>query len=89
MEPLPAQKQQILQALVALQRQSAPIRIWTQLPNEDIYLKRTAYSRLIAMRALAVEAGFASSLVQVDIVTVPGMAVPQRDMAIFIAEQKK
>ena len=89
MEPLPAQKQQILQALAALQRQSAPIRIWTQLPNEDIYLKRTAYSRLIAMRALAVEAGFASSLVQVDIVTVPGMAVPQRDMAIFIAEQKK
>lgn len=89
MEPLPAQRQQILQAIAGFQRQSAAIRIWTQLPNEDINLKRTAYSRLMSVRALAVEAGFKSSLIQVDIVTVPGMAMPQRDMAIFISEPKK
>lgn len=88
-ELLPEQKQQILQALTTMQTQVTALRIWTQMPNEDVYLKRTAYSRLIAIRSLAVEAGFASSKVQLDMVTVPNMPVPQSDMVIYIAEQKK
>lgn len=89
-EPLAVQKQQIVQELEALRRQATSIRIWTTVPSEDIYLKRTAYSRLIVLRVLATEAGFASSSVQLDIVSAPSSTITaKRDMTILIAEHKK
>jgi hypothetical protein len=89
-DPLTVEKQQIVQELEALRRQTASIRIWTTVPSEDIYLKRTAYSRLIVLRVLATQAGFASSSVQLDIVSAPSSTITtKRDMAILIAEHKK
>lgn len=88
-DPSPEQKKKIVQAMEVMYRQYGAIRIWTPLPNDDIYLKRTAFSRLTALRAMALEAGFTSSRVQIAIDVVPGSSMPQRDMTLFVAELKK
>jgi hypothetical protein len=87
---LPAsQKQQLLQALDGLQRQGMSVRVWVNLPTDDVYLKRTAYARLVSLKAMALEAGFTPSRVQIDIDTVPGMAAPQSEMTFYLGRLNK
>ena len=83
-EPLPQQRQQIIQALSQMARDAKAVRIWTRLPSNDLYTRRTAFSRLTAMQVLAVEAGFGNTAIQLDMEAVPGKPVPQREMTVYV-----
>jgi hypothetical protein len=87
-DALPAQKQSIVQSLSALNRQDNKLRVWVNLPSDDVYLKRIAYSRLMAVRAMAIEAGFPPGRVSVSIETVAGLAPLVREMTFHVAEVK-
>jgi hypothetical protein len=87
---LPAlQKQELVKALDVLLQQDAKLRIWMQLPTDDVYLKRTAYTRLVALKALAIEAGFAPARVLIDIDILPGMPQPQSEMTFYVDRWNK
>lgn len=87
-DALPAQKQSIVQSLSALNRQDNKLRVWVNLPSDDVYLKRIAYSRLMAVRAMAIEAGFLPGRVSVSIETVAGLAPLVSEMTFHVAEVK-
>ena len=89
MEPLPQQKQLIVLALSRMSQEAAGVRIWTNLPNDDMYLRRTAFSRLTSLRSLAMEAGFPAAGIKIDIETVTGMPAPQREMTLYAAVKLK
>jgi len=89
MEPLPQQKQQIVVALSRMKQDSAGVRIWTHLPNDDMNLRRTAYARLTSLRTMAVEAGFPPAAIKMDIETVSGMPALQREMTLYAAVKPK
>jgi hypothetical protein len=65
-------------------RDAKAVRIWTRLPSNDLYTRRTAFSRLTAMQVLAVEAGFGNTAIQLDMEAVPGKPVPQREMTVYV-----
>ena len=83
--PLAAQKRQLLQAFEVLQRTAINISMKINLPNEDVYLKRMAYARLLTLHALAIESGFAAPSIQLTINTVPGATMPLRNMVIYVS----
>lgn len=83
--PSAGQKRPLLQAFEALQRKNTSLSMKIELPNEDIYLKRMAYARLLALHALATEAGFLASNIQLSINTASGAAIPLRNMTIYVA----
>lgn len=86
LEPLPEQKQAIVKSLAAFNRPDSQWRLWVQVPTEDVYLKRIAYSRLMAVRAMALEAGFSPSRVSVAIESAPLAGLSLRDMSIHMTE---
>jgi hypothetical protein len=88
MDTLPEQKNAIVQALSVISRKEVKLRLWVNVPTDDIYLKRTAYARLIAVRALAVDAGFAPARISVSINTVPGLTPLVREMTVHVEELK-
>jgi Na+-transporting methylmalonyl-CoA/oxaloacetate decarboxylase gamma subunit len=83
--PLAAQKRQLLQAFEVLQRTAINISMRINLPNEDAYLKRMAYARLLTLHALAIESGFAAPNIQLMINTVPSATMPLRNMVIYVS----
>lgn len=85
-EPLAEQKQLIVQSLAALNRPDSKWRLWVSLPGDDIYLKRIAYSRLMSVRAMALEAGFSSARVNVVIEPAPNSAPLLREMTLHMSE---
>jgi hypothetical protein len=88
MDALPEQKNAIVQALSVINRKEAKLRLWVNVPSDDIYLRRIAYARLIAVRAMAVEAGFASARLSVSINTVPSLTPLLREMTVHVEEVK-